>query len=169
MNKLEKFNNKLLIVGNLGELKVYKIKHEIDISYHDDAHTSHTRHKGKIVEHLKFDLLTDEAFIEAHKKISDIVTDKQGHYEGPFGGESGDGHKLELEIVNRLLKLLANEINRIVLKENVKCFLVFPKIYNSDLLLHLDDRVKSKIEKNIEANLVKLSPQEIMDKYILKK
>ena len=169
MKKLEKFDNKLLIVGNLGELKIYKIKYEIDISSHDDAQTSHTRHKGKIVEHLKFDLLNDAAFIEAHKKISDLVTDKQGHFEGPFGGESGDGHKLELEIINRLLKLIANEVKRVVLKEDTKWFLVFPETYNSDLLLNLDDTVKNELEKNIQANLVKVSPQEIMDKYILEK
>jgi len=163
--KLEKFDNTLLIVGNLGELKAYKIKYELDITRQDDAHTSHKHHKGKIVEHLKFDLVDDEAFIEAHKKISDIVTDKQGHFEGVFGGVSGDGHNLEIEIVNRLLKLIANEINRLVKTTNPqKWFLAFPKAYNKDILLMLDDDVKAKLEANLEENLVKLKPQEVIEK-----
>jgi hypothetical protein len=163
--KLEKYDNSLLVVGNLGELRVYKIKYELNIDPKDDAKTSHKHHKGRLVENLKFDLIDDEAFIEAHKKISDIVTDKQGHYEGIFGGVSGDGHNLEIEIVNRLLKLIADEINRLVLKNSPKeWYLAFPKAYNKELLALLSSDVKSKLKSNLEENLVKIKPQEIIEK-----
>jgi len=166
--KLEKFDNTLLIVGNLGELKAYTIKYELNINPKDNAHTSHKHHKGVLVENLTFNLIDDEAFIEAHKKISDIVTDKQGHFEGPFGGTSGDGHKLEIEIVNRLLKLIAKEIERIVNQVNPKkWFLIFPKVYNKELLSLLSDTTKSTLAKNIEDNLVKLKPKEIVNNYLM--
>jgi len=162
--KLEKFDNTLLIVGNLGELKAYKIKYELNINPKDNAHTSHKHHKGTLVENLQFELVDDEAFIEAHKKISDIVTDKQGHFEGPFGGVSGDGHNLEIEIVNRLLKIIAAEINRLVNSTNPKeWFLAFPKAYNKEILNLLDDSVKAKLKANIEENLVKQKPQDIIE------
>jgi len=163
--KLEKFDNTLLIVGNLGELKAYKIKYELNINPKDNAHTSHKHHKGELVENLSFELVDDEAFIDAHKKISDIVTDKQGHYEGPFGGASGDGHKLELEIVARLLKIIAKEIDRLVNSINPKeWYLAFPQVYKKDLLLLLDDNTKAKLKKELDENLVKKRPQEIIQK-----
>jgi len=163
--KLESFDNTMLVVGNLGELKAYKIKYELNINPKDNAHTSHKHHKGQLVENLSFELINDEAFIEAHKKISDIVTDKQGHFEGPFGGVSGDGHNLEIEIVNRLLKLIANEINRIVKNSNPKkWFLAFPKAYNKELLSLLSDDIKANLKINLEENLVKMKPQEIIEK-----
>jgi len=163
--KLENFDNTLLIVGNLGELKAYKIKYELNINPKDNAHTSHKHHKGELVENLSFELIDDEAFIDAHKKISDIVTDKQGHFEGVFGGESGDGHKLEIELVNRLLKLIANEIDRLVEKTDPKkWFLIFPRAYNKELLSLLKDSTKAKLKTNIEENLVKEKPQNIIDR-----
>jgi hypothetical protein len=162
--KLEKFDNTLLIVGNLGELKAYKINYELNINPKDSAKTSHKHHKGELVENLKFTLIDDEAFIEAHKKISEIVTDKQGHYEGVFGGVNGDGHNLEIEIVNRLLKLIADEINRLVKSNNVAgWFLVFPKAYNKELLSMLENDVKDKLKANIQENLVKTKPIEIVE------
>ena len=111
---LDKFDNSLLIVGNLGELKIYKLKNELEISAKDDFQTSHKHNRGKVVEHLSFNEICDEAFIDAHKKLSDIVTDKQGHFEGAFGGESGDGPKIELELENRLLKLITEHINKVL-------------------------------------------------------
>ncbi|NPA27717.1 MAG: host attachment protein [Epsilonproteobacteria bacterium] len=166
--KLEKLDNTLLVVGNLGELKIYKIKYELTINPKDNAKTSHKHHKGTLVEGLRFELVNDEAFVEAHKKISDIVTDKQGHFEGPFGGVSGDGHNLEIEIVNRLLKLIANEINRVVSSSgSSKWFLAFPQAYNKELLMLLNDDIKKNLEKNIAENLVKLPPEKIIQKYIL--
>ncbi len=163
--KLEKFDNTLLIVGNLGELKAYKIKYELNINPKDSAHTSHKHHKGELVENLSFNLVDDEAFIEAHKKISEIVTDKQGHYEGVFGGVSGDGHNLEIEIVNRLLKLIANEIDRLVATINPKeWYLVFPEAYNKELLSLLSDSSKDKLKSNIKENLVKEKPSNIISK-----
>jgi len=163
--KLEQFDNTLLILGNLGELKAYKIKYELNINPKDSAQVSHKHHKGELVENLSFNLVDDEAFIDAHKKISEIVTDKQGHYEGVFGGESGDEHNLELEIVNRLLKLIANEINRLVESINPKeWYLAFPKAYNNELLSLLNENVKSKLKSNIKENLVKLEPKKVIEK-----
>ena len=165
--KLNKFDNALIIVGNLGELKIYKAKDELDIVRKDDFHTSHKHHKGKIVEHLNFEELCDEAFIDAHKKISEIVTDKQGHFEGAFGGESGDGPKIELELENRVLKLVTNHINKVLEKENYdRWFFAFPKEHFGRVLNAIDDRFKPKLEKSLEENLVKKSPQAIVEEFM---
>jgi len=165
--RLDKFDNALLIVGNLGELKIYKVKKELDIARQDDFHTSHKHYKGKIVEHLSFNELCDEAFIDAHKKISDIVTDKQGHFEGAFGGESGDGPKIELEIENRLLKLIIDHINKVLAKEEYdRWFFAFPKEHFGRVLNAIDDQFKAKLAKSIEENLVKKSPQDIVEEFM---
>ena len=164
--KLNKFDNALIIVGNLGELKIYKAKEELDITRQDDFHTSHKHHKGKIVEHLNFQELCDEAFIDAHKKISEIVTDKQGHFEGAFGGESGDGPKIELELENRIIKLITEHINTVLAKEEYdKWYFAFPKEHFGRIFNAIDDRFKNKLAKSLEENLVKKSPQEIVEEF----
>jgi len=163
--KLERFDNTLLIVGNLGELEAYAMKYELDIDPKDSAHTSHKHHRGELVEHLSFTLIDDEALIAAHKKISEIVTDQQGHYEGIFGGESGEDHNLETEIITRLLKLIAEEINRLVKTTNPKeWYLAFPEAYNKELFSLLEEGVKSKLKTNIKENLVKVSPQKVIER-----
>ena len=165
--KLEKLDNMLLIVGNLGELKIYKIKYQLDINPKDNFHTSHKHHKGTIQEHLEFELICDENFIDAHKNISDIVTDKEGHYEGPFGSASGEAHNLELTIEDRVLHLIAKHINQILKNSNYDKFIfTFPKEYNSYLLNLIDS--KDKLYKNIEENLVKNKAEEIINEYIIK-
>ena len=168
--KLENFDNFLLIVGNLGELKIYKTKYELAISRQDKAHTSHKHHKGELVEHLDFELLHDEEFIEAHKKISDLVTDKEGHFEGVFGGESGEAHNLELTIEYRILKLLANHINKTLQKEDFKKWIfAFPAEYNKTLFNMITQK-KDKLYANIEENLVKDKPINIIKRaYELKR
>ncbi len=164
--KLDKFDNSLIIIGNLGELKIYKVKEELDISRVDDFHTSHKHHKGKIVEHLNFEELCDEAFIDAHKKISEIVSDKQGHFEGKFGSESGDGPKIELELENRVLDLIIKHINKVLEKESYdKWYFAFEKEYEKRILNSIDDRFKTKLVKDLEENLVKKSPQEIVEEF----
>ena len=165
--KLENFDNSLLIVGNLGELKIYKVKYELDISAKDDFHTSHKHHKGKIVEHLSFNELCDEAFVDAHKKIRDIVTDKQGHFEGVFGGESGDGPKLDVEIENRLIDLISKHINSVLAKESYdKWFFAFNKEHFGRVFNEIDDSFKAKLEKSLEENLVQKAPEEIVEEFI---
>ena len=164
---LEKFDNTILIVGNLGELKAYKIRYEIDINRQDDFKTSHKHHKGKLVEHLKFDYLKDEEFIEAHRKISELVTDKIGHFEGLFGGESGEEHNLPLEIEERIIKLIVEHIEKTLKNHDYKkWYFAFPKEFNGQVLNLIDDYLKDKLEKNIPENLVKLKPEEIVEKYL---
>ena len=164
---LEKFDNSLLIVGNLGELKIFKVKDELDISHKDDFHTSHKHHKGKLVEHLSFNELCDEEFIESHKKLSELVTDKQGHFEGKFGSESGDGSKIELEIEEKLIDLISKHINSVLAKESYKrWYFVFDKEYANRILNKIDDTYKSKLAKAIEENLVKKAPQEIVEEFL---
>ncbi len=164
--KIDRFDNALIIVGNLGELKIYKVKKELDISAKDDFHTSHKHHKGTIVEHLEFNELCDEAFIDAHKKISELVTDKQGHFEGAFGGESGDGPKITLEIEDRLIKLISDHINKVLKNEEYKSwFFAFEKEQFGRVLNLIDDQFKSKLEKSLEENLVKKSPQELVEAF----
>jgi len=142
---LEKFDDTILIVGNLGELKAYKI----------------------ILEHLKFEYLEDEEFIKAHKKISDLVTDKVGHFEGVFGGESGEEHNLPLEIEDKIIKLIATHIEKTLANNKYKkWYFVFPKEFNGKVINLISDKYKDKLEKNILENLVKVKPDEIIEKYL---
>jgi hypothetical protein len=165
--KLDKFDNKILFVGNLGELKGYKIHYETDITRQDDYRTSHKHHKEKVVEHLRFELLDDEEFIEAHKKISDLVSDKVGHFEGLYGGESGEEHNLPIEIEDRIIKLVAEHIEKTLDTESdSKWYFAFPKEFSGKVLNLIDDKYKDRLEKFLEKNLVKMRLEEIAENYL---
>lgn len=154
----------LIIVGDMGEIKVYRIYEETVIDPKDSAHTSHKHNKGTLIEALRTELITAIDFVDSHKKISEEVTDKVGRNKAPHGaGVSGEPHNLKLEIEHRLLKELAEEIMRIVRREDPKQWhLAFPAEHNKALLDRIDPDVSAKLGKNIPEDLTKLKPEKIL-------
>jgi hypothetical protein len=137
-----KLENTLIIVADLGELKVYKpIKHEAIVNGGHELKVSYS-----------LELLNDLDYIAPHKKISDIVSDKAGN----FKGGNVEDNKIEDEIEKRTLKDVANDIEAIVKNEKPKqLFLAFPKEMHPSLMDELSAETKALIVKNLQANLVK--------------
>jgi len=156
----------LIIVGDLGELKAYKVEEEIVIDPKDDAQTSHKHNKGTLIDALRPELLTAVDFVEAHKKISDEVTDKEGNYKGPFGSASGEPHNLKLEIEHRLLKEIADTIMKIVREKNPKKWhLAFPAEHHKALLDRIDPDVREKLGIDLSEDLTKEKPEKLLERF----
>jgi len=160
----KKLVNSIIVVGDLGEVKIYKVKEEVVISPKDDAHVSHVRHKGKLIERLDLELIKAADFIEAHKKISEEVTDKEGHFEGAgFPGESGEDHNLKLEIERRILREQADFISKTLLDQEAKKWhIAYPKEHYKELIDHLDYRVKEKLDKILPEDITKTKENKII-------
>ena len=137
-----KLEDTLIVVADLGELKVYKpVKHEAIVNGGHDLKIS-----------WSLELLTDLDYIATHKKISDIVSDKAGN----FKGVNVEDNKVEDEIEKRTLKDVAADIESVVEHEKPKkLFLAFPKEMHPSLMEELSAETKAIIAKNLQADLVK--------------
>ncbi len=147
-----KLENTLIIVADLGELKVYKpIKHEAIVNGGHDLKISYS-----------LELLTDLDYILPHKKISEIVSDKAGN----FKGVNVEDNKVEDEMERRTLKDVAADIENIIKNETPKqVFLAFPKEMFSALMNELSENAKSVITKTLQANLVKEDKNKLLDHF----
>ena len=156
----------LIIVGDLGEIKVYRVYEDVVIDPKDDAHTSHKHNRGTLIDTLRTELVTAVDFVDAHKKISDEVTDKEGNYKGHFGSASGEPHNLKLEIEQRVLKEIANDIMKIIREKNPKRWhLSFPAEHNKELVSRIDPDVTEKLDINIKEDLTKVKPEKLLEKF----
>jgi hypothetical protein len=156
----------LIIVGDLGELKAYGVDEEIVINPKDNAQVSHKHNRGTLIDALRPRLVTAVDFVEAHRKISEEVTDKEGNYKGHFGSASGEPHNLKLEIEQRLIREIAETIMRIVRKEDPKVWhLAFPAEHKKELLDRIDPDVSTKLGTFIGEDLVKLKPEKLLERF----
>ncbi len=157
----------LIIVGDLGELKAYRVYEEIVIDPKDNAQTSHKHNKGTLIDALRTELVTAVDFVDAHRKLSEELTDKVGRNKAPHGaGESGEPHNLKLEIEHRLLKEIADTVMKIVRERDPKGWhLAFPAEHNKALLDRIDPDVSTKLKKNIPEDLTKLKPEKLLERF----
>ncbi len=137
-----RIENTIVIVADLGELKVYKIK---------------ANEKSNSLEPIN-----NIAYIDAHKKISEIVSDSSGN----FAGSNGENYNLENERKKRSLKEVANDINAIVENEKPKqLFLAFPQESLSKLLDILSQNTKTVLTKTVSSNLVKTDKNKVLSHF----
>jgi tRNA G18 (ribose-2'-O)-methylase SpoU len=142
-----KLEGVIIVVADLGELKIYRVK----------RHEAIKDNQLKISYSLE--LLNDLDYILSHKKLSEIVTDKAGN----FNGDTGEEHNLIQENEKRVLKIIAQDIDNLVKNENPKeIFLSFPKEHINSLKELLDKKTIEKITKIVESNLVKTDKNEIL-------
>jgi len=162
----KELNGHLIIVADLGELKSYRVKEELVINPKDNAQVSHKHNKGTLIDALRPELVTAVDFVEAHRKISEEVTDKEGNYKGHFGSASGEPHNLKSEIENRLIREIADTIMRIVRTEDPKVWhLAFPAEHKKALMDRIDPDVSTKLGTMIDEDLIKLKPEKILERF----
>ncbi|HMK56258.1 MAG TPA: host attachment protein [Dissulfurispiraceae bacterium] len=120
----------------------------------------------------RLDLIEQFDSLEAHGKYSEKFSDQAGNFgesvgKNSFAKGSGEAHNIDIENEKRLVKTIAKTINRIVNEE--KCdgwHLAAEKSINSQIVEYLEQAVKSKLEKNIAANLTKADKSEIVSRFV---
>jgi hypothetical protein len=142
-----KLENTLIIVANLGELKAFNIKkHEAIVG--NELKISHS-----------LEVVNNEDFIEGRKKLSETLSDDSGR----FGNDTLEDHDLKIEIENRIIREIAQDIENII--KNIKpkqLFLAFPKEHNRELANELGDQTKAILTKNLASDLVKIDKDKIL-------
>lgn len=138
----------ILIVGGLGEIKVYKIV---------ESQREISKHEWKSVHHPE--LITDLDFIEAHKRLHEIVTDEAGR----LGHDTLEELSIENTRREKILKDAANVIKQTIETLNPKnVMLSYTKEYINKLESYLDPKVKSKIKKIVPADLIKVPADKLL-------
>ncbi|HEX5222912.1 MAG TPA: host attachment protein [Verrucomicrobiae bacterium] len=142
---------KLVVVADLGHLKAYRLEERPEFS----------RPRMELIQAME----TVET-----RHLREDVTDQAGRYrkEPAVAGALSDGeeHNASLERRNRTVRMLAETITTLMAQEHVlACYLAADPRINQSLLGEMDQRTRSKIQKNIPANLSKLEPEELVERF----
>lgn len=142
---------KLLVVADLGHLKAYRLEERPEFS------------------RPRIELIQAMETVETHHLRED-VTDQAGRFrKGPavVGALSdGEEHNLNLERRNRTVRILAETITTLIAQEQMpQCYLAADSRINQSLLDEMDQQTRQRIQKNIPANLSKLDPEELIERF----
>jgi len=143
----------LVLVVSLGEIK----------SYRANPRTPEAE-VGLKPEEIKLDLVTAIDVLDSHKKLQDLITDVRGEFKAGFlkRAHSGEKHNLETEIYKAVVKVLAQEIDR--LSENEKrVFLAIPAHIANDVLENVKNQ--NKIVKIIKKDLIKFDKNQLIEAF----
>ena len=146
--------NTLLVVADLGGFKAFKLE-------------NHNSHRSPRLEFLEqFDNRA------AHGRLVDRVSDLSGRFPRGTGmkaaGAMSDGerHNIELETRKRFVRQLAQRLNALARSQEVeRCYLAASREINHQLLEELDPQLRSKIARNVPADLTKLERAELISRF----
>ncbi len=138
----------LVIVANLGEMKVYKANPR-DLE----------AEAGLKPQNIKLDLVNAIDYVEAHWKLKDIVTDEAGRFKadaGKMGGNAGERHELEKKMEEDVIKAIAEDIAKVVEQNNPpKYFLALPQNIFKRVWDRVANEAKNKLFRYVEEDLTK--------------
>ncbi len=143
--------NTLLVVADLGGFKAFKLEND------------HLNRSPRL------QLLEQFANAAAHGRLVDKVSDLSGRFPRGTGmkaaGAMSDGerHNIELETRKRLVRQLAQRLNTLARSEDIEqCMLAASREINHQLVEELDPAVRTKIVKNVPADLTKVERAELL-------
>ena len=144
--------NKIIITVDLGHFKAYKVTNDP---------------LGRPI----IELIESYESIDGHGKLSEKLSDTAGRFLGGGGkGEVakgyGEAHNLESELIRKLEKMIAMDINALVIKEDCESwYLAAGKKINKEIISQLEPEVKAKLEKNIPVDLTKVRKADILSHF----
>jgi protein required for attachment to host cells len=145
-------NNKLIIVTDLGQLKVFRL----------DSTPKHTP---------RLQLLETMTLEETHHRLRDMVADAAGRHTAPtnrgWGAPVTDDHNLRLETKHRLVRAIAQHIQTILSRApHNSWWLAASKEIAHEILDELPHSLRDQLEKLLPCDLTKASTQEIVDHFL---
>jgi len=144
--------NILIIVTDLGRLNAYRM----------DKTQKGTPH---------FEPVADILLVEAHRRFEDVVTDMAGRHSGStqkhWGAPIADDHNLRLETERRLVKAIAQHVEKLVQEYGSEgVWFAAHKEINHQVLDELPQTVRGSIQKNLPLDLTKAEPKELFAQFL---
>lgn len=156
--------NDMVIVANLGEMKIYKAQPR-------DLEAG----AGLKPNNVKLDLINNLNYIDSHLKIGDVVSDSAGQFKGggsqskggiSAGGSTslGESNHLEIHREEEIIKMIAKNISEVVEESNsTKWYMALPQSIYGRVFDKISANAKSKLEKSVEKDLVKIDKNELIE------
>jgi len=134
--------DKLIVLADLGRMKAYRVT------------------RDEMSKTQKLEIVGDYSNPGAQAKFVDKVSDKAGRSAGMNGSGAmsmGENHNLKTEEERRNVRQLADDITRLVERENPALwFFAAGKEINQRIVDALSNGVRSKLKKNVAADLTKV-------------
>jgi len=152
----------IVIVSNLGEMKVYKA-----------APRDLEAEAGLKPEHVKLDLINSRDYVLSHWSVNDIVTDQAGQFKGGSQGQGsftqgsiGDDHHLKDKVEAEVIDAIAADISDAVdANDPEKWYLALPEMIYNRVMEKVSPAAKEKLSKGLEKDLVKADKNDIVEKF----
>jgi protein required for attachment to host cells len=144
--------NIVIIVTDLGNFKAYKLEKT-------NLNTP------------RLELMQESLPVNGHHaKIVDKVSDQAGRYhngmQGKWATPWGEPHNIELEDRKRRVRHVAHELDSILRNDNIDgCWLAASKEINHQLLAELGPQARTKILKNIPADLTRTDKSQLLNHF----
>lgn len=143
--------NTVIVVTDLGSFKAYRLD------------------QTPVKKTPRLELIEEFVTVDAHSKMSEKLTDMAGRNRSPsstMAAPMGDRHNVELEMKRRLIKQLAERINKFLRNGDIdECHLAASREINHQLLDELDRPARAKIARNVQGDLTKIDKAELLDHF----
>jgi hypothetical protein len=141
----------LMIIADLGLFKAFKL---------EQTDRTQTPRLVLIEEHEQ---------VDAHGRVLDKVTDQAGRYRAPMtrmGMSYAERHKLPLEMRRRLIKQLAEDVERVIRETGAEeCYLSINKDAHKQIMEELNPSSRARIVKVVPADLTKMDKSKLLDRF----
>ncbi|MBS1902149.1 MAG: host attachment protein [Bacteroidetes bacterium] len=143
----------VIITANFGALKAYRIEEK------------------SLVHRRGCELIRKTEYERAHKKLSEIVTDRAGRFRGSGVATNknrsfGEEHHLADDLKQKAVKQIAHDIDGVIKHTPANgYYLAVPKAISKDILDRLSAATRSKITKRVDVDIVKEPVQAIRDRF----
>lgn len=157
-----KFNQAILVIGNLSHLTAYRITQTSAMDRHETNQTGHTRHQGTTKTATQLELIKEYNYHEARQKTGELLTDQAGN----FNNASGENHNLETEMVKRGLKKISDDISEIIKSTTPDSwYLAFPKQTHQQLIDLLTPATRTCLKQSLPLDLTKIDKEKLLSHF----
>ncbi|MFA6137085.1 MAG: host attachment protein [Sulfurimonas sp.] len=142
-------STELIIVADLQRFKLYSIQEEPLGREHVELHES-----------------ADS--LETHQRLSEKVSDKQGHFQNSdsisvCGSGAGENHNIVLEEERRRIKEIAKQISEALHKYNYTYwYFAAPKAINNQIVELFEPSVVDNMKINLHLDLTKIPDDKLL-------
>jgi hypothetical protein len=151
--------NDIVILANLGEMKVYQaLPRDLEAE------------AGLKPENVKLDLIDGRNYVSSHWKLHEIVTDQAGRFKGGSQGRGtfsrgsiGERHTIEGEIEEKVVQEIGKDISDIVGKKNAKWYLAMPETIYKRVMDRISPAARERLVKGLEKDLMKSDKMELVE------